>query len=222
MADFPFRIVGFDLDGTLFDTHKDLGHALNHALSRAGRPDIPLAETRDLIGGGSLTMLERAMIATGGAEPGLLEALHADLLAHYEANIATHTRLFPGGEEMLGSLAERGVALALVTNKREHLARRLLAELGLSDRFFTLIGGDTLGPGRGKPAPDPLLEMIARGPPGRAAYVGDTTYDTRAARAAGIPCAAVRFGFCDVPPDELGADALIDSFAELIPTLERL
>jgi phosphoglycolate phosphatase len=116
---------------------------------------------------------------------------------------------------MLDSLAERGVALALVTNKREHLARRLLAELGLSDRFFTLIGGDTLGPGRGKPAPDPLLEMIARGPPGRAAYVGDTTYDTRAAP-------AVRFGFCDVPPDELGADALIDSFADLIPTLERL
>jgi len=222
MANFPFRIVGFDLDGTLFDTHEDLGIALNHALALAGRPTIPLARTRDLIGGGSLTMLERAMALTGGTEPGLIEALHGDLLAHYEAHIADHTRLFDGGAAVLDSLTRRGVAVALVTNKREYLARRLVDELNLADLFYTVIGGDTLGPGRGKPAPDLLHEMLARGPEGRAAYVGDTTYDIRAARAAGLPCVAVSFGFCDKSPDQLGADAVIDTFAELIPTLVRL
>jgi phosphoglycolate phosphatase len=222
MAHFPFSVVGFDLDGTLFDTHEDLGHAVNHALDRAGRPAIPLAETRDLIGGGSRLMLERAMARTGGVAADLFEPLYADLLTHYEAHIADHTRLFAGGEEMLDALAERGVAIALVTNKLERLARRLVEVLGLTERFYTIIGGDTLGPGRGKPKPDLLLEMIARGPGGRAAYVGDTTYDTGAARAAGIPCVAVSFGFCDVPPHELGADAVIDSFAELVPVLERL
>ncbi len=222
MAEFPFSMVGFDLDGTLFDTHADLGHAVNHALARAGRPSIPIAEVRDLIGGGSRLMLERAMARTGGIDPELLEPLYADLLDHYEAHIAVHTQLFRGGEETLDALAERGVAVALVTNKLERLARRLLEELGLADRFFAVIGGDTLGPGRGKPKPDLLLEMVARGPIGRAAYVGDTTYDTRAARAAGMSCVAVRFGFSDAPPDELGADAVIDRFAELIPVLECL
>jgi len=222
MAQFPFDIVGFDLDGTLFDTHEDLGHAVNHALKLAGRPPVPVSEVRNLIGGGARLMLERAFELTGGTDDDSFEARFADLLAFYQANIAVHTRLFPGGEAMLDGLAERGVKVALVTNKLERLAVRLLDELGLSHRFFTVIGGDTLGPGRGKPAPDQLLEMIARGGGGRAAYVGDTTYDTRAAKAAGLPCVAVTFGFNDLPTDQLGADAVIGHFDELIPALERL
>jgi phosphoglycolate phosphatase len=98
----------------------------------------------------------------------------------------------------------------------------VLDELGLSPRFYTIIGGDTLGPGRAKPARDQLDEMIARAGGGRAAYVGDTTYDTRAALAAGLPCVAVRFGFNDLPAEDMGANAIIDHFDQLIPALEGL
>ena len=56
----------------------------------------------------------------------------------------------------------------------------------------------------------------------RAAYVGDTTFDTSAARAAGIPCVAVSFGFCDRPAGELGADAVIDHYDDLVGALEGL
>src|SRR5690606_9273246 len=150
------------------------------------------------------------------------DALYAAFLRYYTTNIATHSRLFPGGEAMLDGLAARGVKLAVVTNKLEALGVRLLDELGLSARFFTVIGGDTLGPGRAKPAPDPLLEMVDRAGGGRAAYVGDTTYDTRAAAAAGMPCVAVSFGFNDLPPHDLGATAVIDHYDELIPLLETL
>jgi phosphoglycolate phosphatase len=223
MTDFPFQIVGFDLDGTLLDTHGDLAAAVNHALSLEGRPAIPAIEVRDLIGGGANKMLFRALELTGGAvSEERFDALHADLLAFYEANISVHTRLFPGGEAMLDGLAARGVQLALVTNKLEHLAVKLLGELGLIERFYTIIGGDTLGPGRAKPAPDLLYEMVARSHGGRAAYVGDTTYDTGAARAAGILCVALSFGFNDLPPGELGAAVVIDHFDELIPALENL
>ena len=68
--------------------------------------------------------------------------------------------------------------------------------------------------------------MIARGAgpggDGRAAFVGDTTFDTGAARAAGIPCVAVSFGFNDVAPNEMGAQAVISHFDELIPALAKL
>jgi phosphoglycolate phosphatase len=223
MTDFPFAIVGFDLDGTLLDTLGDLAAAVNYAIGLEGRAPIATEQVRGLVGGGSKKMLWRALEETGGPIDGdRFEALAATLIDFYAQNIAVHTRLYPGGEAMLDGLAGREVRLALVTNKLEHLAVELLRRLGLTERFYTIIGGDTLGPGRAKPQPDLLQLMIARGGGGRAAYVGDTTYDTGAARAAGLPCVAVGFGFNDVPPADLGANAVIDHFDELIPTLERL
>ena len=54
---------------------------------------------------------------------------------------------------------------------------------------------------------------------GRFVFIGDSTYDVRAAKSAGVPVIAAAYGYCDKPPHELGADAVIDSFADLIPTL---
>ena len=222
MAKFLFDIVGFDLDGTLLDTHRDLGAAVNHALALAGRAPVAAAEVRGLIGGGAKKMLERALSLTGGCQEGELKPLYHELLRFYEANIAVHTRPFPGTAAMLDALADHGVKLAVVTNKFESFACRVLDELDLSRRFYTVIGGDTLGPGKAKPARDQLDEMIARAGGGRAAYVGDTSYDTLAAKAAGIPSVAVSFGFNDLPVQDLGADAVIDHFDQLIPVLEKL
>jgi len=222
MADFPFDIVGFDLDGTLLDTAWDLGHALNHALAHIGRAPVPVEEARRFIGGGTGQMLRAALAERGGADGVDVPALQDRLVGFYVENIARHTMLFPGGEAMLDALAARGVRLAIATNKREDLARRLFDALGLTPRFAAIIGGDTLGPGRAKPAPDMLHAMVERLGGGRAAFVGDTTFDVGAARAAGLPVVAVRFGFCDLPPDELGADAVIDHFDELVPVLDVL
>jgi len=223
MTQFRFDIVGFDLDGTLLDTQGDLGAAVSHALALAGREPVPMAQVRDLVGGGARKMLSRALDITGGPiADDAFERLHGELIAYYEANISRHSALFSGGAQMLDDLAARGVRLAVVTNKLERLAVKLLGELGLSERFFTVIGGDTLGRGRAKPAPDLLHEMIARAGGGKAAYVGDTTYDTRAAAAAGIPCVAVSFGFNDLPVHELGAAAVIDHYDQLVDALQRL
>ncbi len=229
MTDLPFDIVGFDLDGTLLDTHADLGAAVNHALGLIDRQPVPIAKVRDLVGGGSKKMLGRALDLSGGALPEAdFKRLHGELLEYYQANIAVHSRLFPGGEAMLDGLAERGVALAVVTNKFERYATRLLDELGLAQRFYTILGGDSLGPGKAKPNPDLLHEMVARGQGDdparqmRAAFVGDTTFDTGAARAAGMPCVAVNFGFNDLPPEDLGADTVIGHFDDLIPALATL
>jgi phosphoglycolate phosphatase len=221
MSGFPFRIVGFDLDGTLLDTEADLAAAVNHALGLAGRSVIPAGAVRNLIGGGARKMLARALALTGEVSDTEFAALYKELLSFYEANIAVETRPFPGVEAMLDALAARGVKLAVVTNKFESMAVKLFGELGLASRFYTIIGGDTLGPGRAKPARDQLDEMIARAGGGSAAYVGDTTYDTLAAKAAGLPSVAVSFGYNDLPPGELGADAVIDHFDELVPALDR-
>ena len=224
MTTIPFNIVGFDLDGTLLDTAADLGEALNHALALAGRPRVASGEVRNLIGGGAKQMLTRALSITGGPLPDdELRDLHAALIAYYTDHIAVHSRLFPGGEAMLDGLARRGVGLAVVTNKLESLAVKLLADLGLTERFFTIIGGDTLGPGAAKPKPDLIELMLERAPHAvtRAAYIGDTSFDSGAAKAAGLPCVIVSFGFCDAPPHDLSPH-VIDHYDQLIPTLAQL
>lgn len=224
---FPFDIVGFDLDGTLLDSSGDLTAAVNRALAEAGRPLLTVDQVRPMIGGGSRHMLRQGMDATGGCTEEELDRLQTLLLAHYEANIANETRPFPGCLDALDALAAQGVTLAVVTNKYERLARLVIEALGMTQRFATIIGGDTLGPGRGKPAPDTIRKMVADcveadGGAGRAAFVGDSIYDVRAARAAGLPSVAVSFGFLTGPAEELEADALIDGYDELLPALERL
>ena len=226
MSDFPFPLVGFDLDGTLLDTSGDLAAAVNHALVSAGRPALPVERIRPMIGGGSRHMLQQGMEATGGCTDAELDTSQQRLLAFYEAHIAVATRPFPGCLEALDALASQGATLAVVTNKHERLARLVLDALDLSRRFATVIGGDTLGPDRGKPKPDLIELMVERcaasGGSGRAAFVGDSIYDVMAARAAGLPVVACSFGFLQQPVETLGADAVIDRYDELIPALERL
>ena len=215
----PFQIVGFDLDGTLLDTSRDLGAAVNHALARIDRAPVPHSAVSGLIGGGARLMLSRALALTGGDEGIDQDALFAELLAFYEANIAVHTALYPGGAAMLDALDTADIRIAVVTNKRQHMTDKLFAELGLTDRFVCVIGAGTYPL---KPAPDALHAMVERCGGGRAAFVGDTTFDTGAARAAGLPSISVSFGFCDAPPHELGADAVIDHFDQLVPALRSL
>lgn len=222
MSNFPFPIVGFDLDGTLVDSSRDLGSALNYALGLAGRDPVPLDEVAPLIGGGAKRMLERALIHEGGMDEAEFKPIYRELLTYYQENLAVHTRPYPGCEAMLDTLAAEGCTLAVVTNKFEKFAVQLLEEIGMAGRFATIIGGDTMGPGRNKPSADPILEMIARCGGGATAFVGDTTTDTKAAAAAGVPCIAVSFGFNDKPVHELGATAVIHHFDELAGALRSL
>jgi phosphoglycolate phosphatase len=220
MADFPFDVVAFDLDGTLADTAPDLAAALNHALAALGRAAIPPTTVRHLVGHGARALLRKGLAATGEASEDLVDRGFPLFIDHYSANIADGTAVYPGLEAALDWLSLHGVALALCTNKPEALTRRLLAALGWSDRFRSVVAGDTL-PVR-KPDPAPLHEAIARAGGGRAAFVGDSITDADTARAAGIGFVAVSFGFSDRPVADLGADIVIDDYAELVPALARL
>ncbi len=217
---FPFDIVGFDMDGTLLDTSGDLAAAVNHALASAGRAPLPVARIKTMIGGGARHMLAQGMAATGGCTDAELDVLHRRLLDFYEANMVVETAPYPHALAALDELAARGATLAIVTNKIERYAVQVLAALGLSDRFASVIGGDTLPVG--KPDPAPIRAMVERCGGGTAAFIGDSIYDVRAARAAGLPVIGCSFGFLDRPAADLGADAVIDGFDELVPTLERL
>jgi phosphoglycolate phosphatase len=220
MPALRFRTIVFDLDGTLADTAGDIAAALNHALAGLGRPTLSLDGVRGMVGHGGRVLIERALAATGGMDEAALAAGFSSFIAYYDAHVCEHSFAYRGVTEALDALRDQGISLAVCTNKPVHLAHGLIAALGWNDRFAAIIGGDTLP--TTKPDPAMLHRAIERAGGGPAAMVGDSIVDVQTARAAGVPCVAVSFGFADRPADQLGADAVIDGFDELLPALARL
>ena len=211
---WPATIV-FDLDGTLVDSAPDLTAALNAALVDAGRPTVDPATVRHLVGHGARALIERGLALSGGGDEATVARALPVFLDHYAAHIADGTRPYPGCEEALDALAACGSVLAICTNKPVALSRKLIAAMGWETRFAANLGGDSLTVR--KPDPAPLLAAIvaAGGDPATAVFVGDTAVDVATARAAGVAVIVCAFGFADRAAAELGADAVIASFAEL-------
>ncbi len=208
--------VVFDLDGTIADTAADLIVAANAALATEGLgPAAPVA-IRKGVGYGAKAMLQSAIASLGReTDAEQLRRLSERLVAHYEENIAAKTQLFPGFSEAAAALRGTGAKLALCTNKREGLTRRLLSALEIGSLFDAVAGGDTFP--FHKPDPRHISELVrlAGGELSAAIMVGDSEADIGAARGAGIPVIAAGFGYAAAPAAALGADAVMNHFEEL-------
>ena len=222
----PSPLVVFDLDGTLAETAGDLMGALNHVLSEDGLPPLPVGQARSLLGAGGRALIRRGFVAAGQPlDEGRLEDLFGRFLLFYEDHIADHSHLYPGVVEALNRLEARGCAFAVCTNKMEGTAKRLLAVLGIADRFRAICGQDTFAVS--KPQPGALLGTVERagGTPARCVMVGDSRTDIDTAKAAGVPCVAVDFGYTDRPVAEFGPERVIahfDALDDAVAALMRL
>ena len=215
--------IAFDLDGTLVDTAPDIIGALNVLLVEQRMAPAPMSAVRQLVGHGVRGLLLRAYQMAGlTITEERISELRPRFIEIYRARIAQESRPFPGCLEALADLRRRGARLAVCTNKPMALSEALLAELDMSRRFDAVVGGDTL-PVQ-KPDPAPLLEAIARagGDPARAILVGDASPDVGAAKAAGVPCIIVDFGYNDRPAAELGGDVLISCYDALAEAVTRI
>lgn len=214
-----YRGYLFDLDGTLIDTAPDLCRAQNAALEKHGFAPAAEADTRHWVGHGARVLLEQAIASqrTTPVSTDQLDAMHADFLAHYEANIAVASQPYPTVISTLEALAGRGAKLAVVTNKLEALSRVLLDAINMSRHFDLLVGGDTAGVA--KPAADPAALACRTLGLNRndVLFVGDSATDVGCARAFGCRVVCVDYGYSQgVPADDLDADGVIDSFAALL------
>jgi phosphoglycolate phosphatase len=212
----PFDAVVFDLDGTLVDTAPDLHAHLNEILTELGRPGLALADVRPMIGDGARTLLQRGLEASGGVPTAAdLDGLFAEFLTRYTACPVRFGAIYEGVPEVLGQLTAAGVGLGVCTNKPQAATERVLAALDLERYFPVIIGGDALTVR--KPDGGHLRAVLAGlgVDATRAAMVGDSRIDLLTARAAGIPCVLVSFGYTRTAARELGADRVIDHMSEL-------
>ena len=121
MADFPFDVVAFDLDGTLADTAADLAAALNHALAQLGRPTVPVDSVRHLVGHGARALLRKGLATSGEAPETLVEEGFPLFLDYYADHICEGTLAYPGLDDTLEKLQkicdEQELALPITERK---------------------------------------------------------------------------------------------------------
>jgi len=186
------RLVAFDLDGTLVDSHRDLADATNALLAELGAAALPGDVITSMVGEGAAVLVRRALTRAG------LDAETPDalprFLVHYDARLLATTRLYSGMGAAVDALrATRRVAV--LTNKPQSATVKVLDGLGLLDAFAEVIGGDTVH-GR-KPDPSGLLALAAHSGvrPDETLLVGDSPIDLETARRAGTRICLARYGF---------------------------
>ena len=223
MRDLEGWTIAFDLDGTLVDSAPDLIGTLNRMLAPRGYPPVPLSSARHLVGHGARALLRHGFAEAWAvwdetAEPELFELFIDDYVAH----IADESRPFEGVIATLDHLSARGALLCVATNKRTDLAEALIGALDLTRHFAVIAGPDRVSARKPDGAHVREAVQLAGGDPARAIMVGDATTDTGSARAAGVPCVVAAFGYNDAPLAELGGDAVIQCFADLVGAIDRL
>lgn len=189
-----YRAVIFDLDGTLLDTLDDLADAANRVLAVAGYPVHPREAYRYFVGNGLPTLIRRILPQDRqDAEDAdrLIRAFRED----YGRNWHVKTRLYDGVGAMLTGLRERGVVLAVLSNKPDDFTRICVRRF-LDDWRFEVV----LGQRPGVPAkPDPAGALEIAGlldlPPAEILYLGDSDTDMKTARAAGMFPVGAAWGF---------------------------
>lgn len=212
----PIAVL-FDLDGTLVDSIALLVASMEYSFEgRALRP--PLAEWIALIG----TPLDK-MLARWAVDDDDVLLLRARYREHQLANHDEMIKLYPGMVETVRALHAAGHPLAVVTSKLEVGARRALKFAQIEDCFDVVVGIDHTV--KHKPNPEPVWHALERLGVARedAVFVGDSTHDMEAGRAAGVRTVAVLWGpYTRAQLEPTHPDYYVSDFSELSDVLARI
>jgi phosphoglycolate phosphatase len=209
-----YNCVVFDLDGTLLDTLGDLRDSVNFALSKNGLPKRTTEEIRAFVGNGIRLLIERSV--PENTELSLVDKCFEDFKAHYRANSANLTKAYDGINELLSVLKNRGLKLAVVSNKAD-FAVKTLVETYFPDVFDCAIG-EKEGVKR-KPAPDTVFAVMKELNVNKneVVYIGDSEVDIETSKNADIPCISVTWGFRDKDVlEKLFPEYIVDSPEEIL------
>jgi len=208
--------VLFDLDGTLVDTVPFILAGVRHAFE--GRALAPT--DADWIAGIGTPL--RDQLAPFAAGPDDVERLFQRYRAFWLAEHDRRTRLFPGADALVRTLATRGHPLAIITAKIEAGAERTLRHVGLRELFGSVVAADTVA--RAKPDPMGVHHALAQldRTPAEALMIGDSPHDLAAGRGAGTATAGVLWGAASGAVLAPLADRLLPAMADVLVAVEEL
>ncbi len=212
------RLVIFDLDGTLLNTISDLGSATNHALRESGYPEHSLASYPMFVDNGVTRLIERAL-PEDVRTPEIIEAMREKFREYYDEHMADATEPYPGIRQLLHTLVDMDVKVAVASNKYQQAVEMLIA------RFFpwSAVEGQKEGVPV-KPDPSIVFEILGKVPTrkSKVLYVGDSGVDMETARRACVDSCGVTWGFRPVKElRETYADNIVNTPDEIITIVRR-
>jgi len=208
------KAIIFDLDGTLVDTVADLAGAMNYALEKFGRPTHSVEACKQMIGDGLKMFAQRAL---GEANQHPRDEVIEAMKARYHDKCFKCSRLYDGISEAISELRQRGIRLAVLTNKDQEDADRIVEHFFGADTFEYVVG---VVDNRGiKPDICGTMKIVESMGLGCEDFliIGDGAQDIRTGAAAGIRAVGVSWGFRGSEElAESGADIIIDRPVEIL------
>ena len=216
-----FKLIGFDLDGTLVNSLPDLALSVNSALADLGLPQASEELVLTWIGNGAPVLIARALdwakVQTGRElSEAKIEQVKERFHFHYAENLCNISRLYPNVKETLQYLKEQGYLLAVVTNKPTRHVLPVLEAFGIESFFSEMLGGQSLP--AIKPHPGPLYYLCGKFglEPRHILFVGDSKNDILAAHSAGCAVVGLTYGYnYNIPIAESNPDWVFEDFAQL-------
>ena len=214
------RLVVFDVDGTLVDSQNHITHAMGFAFDQVGLTPLPKSQVLSIVG---LSL----PVAVAQLAPDVDADTQARIVAGYKesfmrARLDSAAPLYPGAMEGLDRLADRDdLLLAVATGKSRRGLDAMIAAHGLQGRFLSL---QTADGHPSKPHPSMLHAALAETgtEAGRAVMVGDTSFDMEMARAVGLACFGVSWGYHPAHAlQDAGAIRILDDFTGLTTAIEE-
>ena len=216
------RLIAFDLDGTICNTLHDIAASLNRALASLGFPTYSDEGVSGIIGK-SIVYMCRHAVPEGHEND--WEAVRDAFFEDYFAHLCDSTVPYPEMPELLHALRARGIRLAVVTNKPDPHAKKMLKVLFPPDGsvFDRIQGQDPSLPVK----PDPTMLDSVREELGftreETLYLGDMDVDVQFAKNAGVLCIGCGWGYRgEAFLREAGADVVLSHPSELLEALKTI
>ena len=220
-----FKLIGFDLDGTLVNSLPDLALSVNSALAEFDLPKAPEELVLTWIGNGAPVLIARALDWAQKQTGKVLTEEEIKRVTerfnfYYGENLCNVSRLYPNVKETLETLKEKGYVLAVVTNKPTRHVQPVLAAFGIDHLFSEMLGGQSLP--AIKPHQGPLYYLCGKFgfEPRQVLFVGDSKNDIIAGHAAGCAVVGLTYGYnYNIPISESNPDWVFDDFVQLLTIL---
>lgn len=188
-----YKVILFDLDGTLTESGEGIAKSVQYALEKLGKPEDDLKKLEVFVGP---PLLQQFMEYAGLDEETGIKAVE-----YYRERYSTvgifENQPYPGVEEMLDTLCQKGYTLAVASSKPEYFVKKILDHFGLTGYFSEIVGSEMSGKRTGKA--EVIEEVLARlnmqNHRDEVIMVGDKEHDVFGARKAGIECVAVAYGY---------------------------
>lgn len=192
-----YKIVVFDLDGTLVNSLADLAISVNKGLEKCGLPQHTIEEYRYFVGNGREVLLKKAMGEENYNDHEMAETVRSTFDKEYAAHSIDNTRPYEGCRELLKRLNSWGIKVAVLSNKPDEFVNRLLCALFPDQRFDAAWGQKKEY--KRKPSGEGLCAMLeSLGIDKKECfYVGDSDVDVYTAKDAGVDMCGAEWGFRD-------------------------